>query len=1003
MKPSSAFDSRAAAVVLVGALVCGGWLWWAARHDSNVPFLPASSPAEWIVYPKPPETTQHGAMQCSAVFRRAFTVAQVPPSATLSIRAFRQAAVVINAHPVGELRLSPQEWKHTRTLDVGKYLRPGENQISVTVSNLLGPPALSLALEAPSLRLLTDSAWQVSLLGAVWQPAVPANTRPVIRPGNPLYGQETTAQSLQRTWGTLLMILLASVVITATVASVRRAGSLASLGKWLDSPHVPVAVLGLILLAWVILFANNLPQLAGLFGFDRDGHQQYIDYILQKKALPLADEGWQMYQPPLFYVASALIIGPFGWQATADPAMLALRSFSVAVGLAHLVLIFLCLRLVFPRQPSRQVVGLLIAGFLPANVCLSHHVTNENLAAAFVTASLYFCLRLLRTNTSPTWPALGAGTCLGLALLTKFSAVLAVPFVLVVLAWPRPGAPAVRSAVMSISVALIGLLAICGWHFARVWHRFGTPLIGNWDPSLPFAWWQDPGYHTAGWFCGAGEALVRPLFSSFSSFADGMYSTLWGDGLCSASALMAFRPQWNYGLMNVGYLLALLTTFLLLSGALILLVRFLREPTAERFLLLGLLGGFAAGVTLMTLRVASYAQVKAFYALPALLPLCVLGVIGWEFLAARSRALRAVLWVGLLAWAMTSYAAFWIRPSNPFTYTVRGYGLADEGRLAEAAQAYERALRLNPNSLPARVGLAKVLTSLGRQDDAWEQITLALRQHPDAADAHTQAAVILGLAHRYGEAITHLKQTVAAAPDHTTAYEQLAACFAMTNRPQEVLMACAEGLRITPFKPRLHYMLATAAEQTGDWTNAIGHLQIALELNPNWPEVRGLLAAALAASGQLEQAADQFKEAILSKPDDVGLRYAFALTLTTQCKASEAADQYRSILKLRPDDVGSLNNLAWILATTPTDTLRNGTEAVQLAERACEQTRKREPVLLGTLAAAYAEAGRYREAVDTAEKARALALSAGQREVAERNGELLALYRAGKPYREPRP
>jgi Flp pilus assembly protein TadD len=195
--------------------------------------------------------------------------------------------------------------------------------------------------------------------------------------------------------------------------------------------------------------------------------------------------------------------------------------------------------------------------------------------------------------------------------------------------------------------------------------------------------------------------------------------------------------------------------------------------------------------------------------------------------------------------------------------------------------------------------------------------------------------------------------------------------------------------------------MAIAAAETGDMTNAIVHLGIALELKPKWPEARGLLALALASSGQPDQAAEQYEQAIQGKPDDPKLRYAFAQTLGMQGKTAEAADQYRHLLNLQPDSVEALNNLAWILASSPMDSLRNGAEAVRLAERACELTQHRAPVLLGTLAAAYAEAGRYQEAADTAEKARALALSAGQTQVAEANGRLLSLYRAGKPYREP--
>jgi protein O-mannosyl-transferase len=107
------------------------------------------------------------------------------------------------------------------------------------------------------------------------------------------------------------------------------------------------------------------------------------------------------------------------------------------------------------------------------------------------------------------------------------------------------------------------------------------------------------------------------------------------------------------------------------------------------------------------------------------------------------------------------------------------------------------------------------------------------------------------------------------------------------------------------------------------------------------------------------------------------------------------------VLALQPDSVEALNNLAWILAANPDQEMRDGPEAVSIAERACELTQHREPVLLGTLAAAYAEAGRFAEAVATAEKARDLALTAGQTAVAETNRRLLELYRAGKPYHEP--
>jgi Flp pilus assembly protein TadD len=127
------------------------------------------------------------------------------------------------------------------------------------------------------------------------------------------------------------------------------------------------------------------------------------------------------------------------------------------------------------------------------------------------------------------------------------------------------------------------------------------------------------------------------------------------------------------------------------------------------------------------------------------------------------------------------------------------------------------------------------------------------------------------------------------------------------------------------------------------------------------------------------------------------------MTLGQLGRSREAATRYREALKLNPNLAGALNNLAWVLATSPEDGLRDGAEAVRLAERACELTHHGEPLFLGTLAAAYAEAGRFPEAVTTAEKAEQLANDAGLSAVAAKSRQLLELYRAGKPYHEPAP
>ena len=105
-------------------------------------------------------------------------------------------------------------------------------------------------------------------------------------------------------------------------------------------------------------------------------------------------------------------------------------------------------------------------------------------------------------------------------------------------------------------------------------------------------------------------------------------------------------------------------------------------------------------------------------------------------------------------------------------------------------------------------------------------------------------------------------------------------------------------------------------------------------------------------------------------------------------------------LSQNPESPPAMNNLAVLLATAPDPALRNGAEAVQLAERASSLSGSRNPVMLTTLAAAYAEAGRFSEAVASAQKAGELASIFKDDALLARNRELLELYRAGQPYHE---
>jgi Flp pilus assembly protein TadD len=156
----------------------------------------------------------------------------------------------------------------------------------------------------------------------------------------------------------------------------------------------------------------------------------------------------------------------------------------------------------------------------------------------------------------------------------------------------------------------------------------------------------------------------------------------------------------------------------------------------------------------------------------------------------------------------------------------------------------------------------------------------------------------------------------------------------------------------------------------------------------------------LALQGEISNAMTYLQRAVQLNPDSAESYGKLGVALSEEGRAEDAIYCYRESLRLKPDQVPAGNNLAWILATNPDPRLRNGLEAVGFAEHACLLTDYKQPMLVGTLAAAYAEAGQFSQAVLMAEKAIALAEDARQPGLARKNRELLELYRAGKAYHE---
>jgi len=824
-------------VLLLGLAAVLGDLYWMCRYSDTVAFLSKRAGVEWILYPSLPQTGTRKPIPVEATFEYNFTLDEPPAGAVLSICAFRSFVLSVNGQ--GAAIAQPKSWKLISTQDIAGLLHQGSNNITVCVTNSLGPPALWLHLQAGSLSMGTDTGWKVSQGGAEWQDAIPAAQPPAPTSASTFFGGEKTGDSIARVWPVLLLFL--AISLGAVLLANRRLKRISSPVQW---ERLIYGLLAVVMIARIALWIHDAPQLRRNTGFDAPAHEQYVKFIQDKHALPKAADGWEMYQPPLYYAIGAGLLGAFGLETGNDQSTHLLRAINGVVGTVHCLMALLCLRLLFPQKIGVQAMGLLVYAFLPPNLYLSLYVTNEPLAGLFVTSALYFFLRINREDKQSASLYVALGTALGAAVLTKASSLILLPVVMGILglqSYARRKSPV--SWLWMPGLMVVSCLAVCGWYYGAIWVETGKLVLGNWDTNSRYLFWQYPGFRTAGYYYGFGHSLASPLFSSYWSFGDGLYSTLWGDGLMSGANSVVYRPPWNYDLMGSGYLLSMAIFLILLCGIVIVVFNFIQRPTFERAVILGILFLFSVAIVFMSLRVPFYSEMKAFYAFPAMFPLVILIAAGWDWLQTRFSGWGTAFWVVLLVWVMTVYTSYWVRSSNPQTYFARGYGQLAEQDYDLSMQNFSKGAQLE-ESLP--------------------------------------------------------------------------------HSPNDQNFSLTDGA--------VHFYEGYIDEHNGE--------------------------------------------------------------------AGAAVKEYNKALETNGNSLETLNDLSRLLATSADPSIRNGPRAVELAERACELTHYEEAIFIGTLASAYAEDGRFDDAVAAALRTIAMAQQNGEESLAENNQELVELYRAHQPYHE---
>jgi tetratricopeptide (TPR) repeat protein len=204
-------------------------------------------------------------------------------------------------------------------------------------------------------------------------------------------------------------------------------------------------------------------------------------------------------------------------------------------------------------------------------------------------------------------------------------------------------------------------------------------------------------------------------------------------------------------------------------------------------------------------------------------------------------------------------------------------------------------------------------------------------------------------------------------------------------------------LAVTEDNPASRSLLAIGLESEGHIDEAIAQFTSVAAVDAQY---QPHLAYLLGKQGRWQEATDHYQAAVKAAPKDSALQLGLAEALQKLGRDKEAIECLETALQIDPESVQALNNLAWIRATHPDAGLRNGAQAVRMAELACELTQYKQTIFIGTLAATYAEVGRFQEAVATGQKACDLAAKNAEQALLERNEQLLELYRRGQAYRE---
>ena len=354
-----------------------------------------------------------------------------------------------------------------------------------------------------------------------------------------------------------------------------------------------------------------------------------------------------------------------------------------------------------------------------------------------------------------------------------------------------------------------------------------------------------------------------------------------------------------------------------------------------------------------------------------------------------------------------SKKALEISPNSFEALNNLGNALLKAGQTEEAIASFEKAINVAPTVATSHYNLGNTLLEKGQTTEAMEQFQRALEIRPDYPEAQNNLGVVLMRLGRLDEAMVHYEKALVLNPAYAESCYNQGCIFDRQGKLEAAIKQYERAIQYKPDYTDAHDNLAEAHYRLGQMflnqdrpDEAVAHYRNAIALKPDYADAHGNLANVLAVQGKLDEAIQEYQQTLALIPNSAQAHFRYGQALQTQHRFQPAIAEYQKTLELDFHHLPVRISLAWLLATCPDASLRDGNRAVELAKQAGALAGIESPQLLDTQAAAYAEAGQFDKAIETAQRALNLNATQNNQPLAEAIQSRLKLYGANAPYHE---